>query len=58
VISILYPKKLNVKNYMCENIFGGLHVLMPNTSIQIPNNQLAQVLKECCFNKKIITFAK
>jgi hypothetical protein len=32
-------------------IFGGLNVLLPITSIQIPNNQLAQVLVEYCFNK-------
>jgi len=32
-------------------IFGGLNVLMPITSFQIPNNQLAQVLRECYFNK-------
>jgi len=32
-------------------IFGGLNVLLPITPIQIPNNQLAQVLREYCFNK-------
>jgi hypothetical protein len=32
-------------------ILGGLNVLMPIISIQIPNNQLAQVLGECHLNK-------
>jgi len=31
--------------------FGGLNVLLPITSIQILNNQLAQVLIEYRFNK-------
>jgi hypothetical protein len=34
--------------------FGGLNVFSPITSIQIPNNQLAQVLGEYCFKNSLL----
>jgi hypothetical protein len=46
------PKKTKCKNIIFVTIIlGGLNVLMPITCFQIPNNQLAQVLRECYFNK-------
>jgi len=51
VISILYQKTKRKNIIFVTIILGGLNVLMPIISIQIPNNQLAQVLGECRLNK-------